>query len=414
MMSTPARKKTDMGNVCVVGGGPAGMMAAYAAAENGHTVTLYEKNEKLGKKLYLTGKGRCNLTNAAPIEDFFTSVVQGGAFLYSAFYTFDNTQLIQMLERFGMKTKTERGGRVFPLTDKSSDVIKALSKALKSVGARIKLGTKIDAVIINGGRVAGVKYCGECEAYDSVIIATGGLSYTSTGSTGDGYIFAKAAGHNISALYASLVGLDTSEDTTSLAGLTLKNVTLTLFENSRRVFREQGELLFTHTGISGPLVLSASALMGSKGPFEADIDLKPALDQKMLDQRLLRDFEEKSNKDFAGVLGGLVPSKLSALIADRSGIHLKQKAHSVTRVQRSSLCAVLKSLKFSITGKRPLEEAVVTRGGVDIKQIDPSTMQSRLCAGLYFAGEVIDVDALTGGYNLQIAFSTGYLAGTSC
>lgn len=403
-----------MADVCVVGGGPAGMMAAYAAAEKGHAVTLFEKNEKLGKKLYLTGKGRCNLTNAAPIEDFIGSVVRGGAFLYSAFYTLDNVRLLALLERFGLQTRTERGGRVFPATGKSSDVIKALAKALGSAGVRVKLRAPARSLVTDGGRAVGVVCGKERLSFDRVVIATGGLSYPSTGSTGAGYAFARAAGHTVGALSASLVGLDTVEDTKALAGLTLKNVALSLTAAARCVYRAQGELLFTHTGLSGPLVLSASAYLDDGAACEAVIDLKPALCAKTLDQRLLRDFSEKSNKEFANVLGGLVPAKLIGLVAARSGIPADRKAHSVTRAQRGALVAVLKALRFSVRGKRPLDEAVVTRGGVDLRQIDPSTMQSRLCAGLFFAGEVIDADALTGGYNLQIAFSTGYLAGASC
>lgn len=403
-----------MADVCVIGGGPAGMMAAYAAAQNGHAVTLFEKNEKLGKKLYLTGKGRCNVTNAAPVEDLISSVVQGGAFLYSAFYTFDNTALIELLSRFGLTTKTERGGRVFPVSDKSSDVIRTLGKALSSEGVRIRLHAKVEELLATDGRITGIVCGGECLNFDRVIVATGGLSYPSTGSTGDGYAFAKSAGHTVTDLSASLVGLETEEDTASLAGLTLKNIGFSLYGGKRCVYREQGELLFTHSGISGPLVLSASAHMDGDKPYKAVIDLKPALDEKILDQRLLRDFSEKSNKDFLNVLCGLVPLKLAPLIAQRARIPEELKAHSITREQRAALCHVLKGLSLIVRGKRPIAEAVITRGGVELLQIDPSTMQSRICEGLFFAGEVIDTDALTGGYNLQIAFSTGYLAGISC
>lgn len=403
-----------MGNVCVIGGGPAGMMAAYAAAENGHCVTLLEKNEKLGKKLYLTGKGRCNITNAVPIEDFFDSVVRGGAFLYSAFYTFDNTRLLQLLEQFGLAVKTERGGRIFPVSDKSSDVIKILSKALVSVGVCVKLNTKADSLVIDKGRIAGVNCGGKKLCFDSVVVATGGVSYPSTGSTGDGYIFAKAAGHNVTEPSASLVALDTNEDTVSLAGLTLKNIGFTLFKDGRRIYKDQGEMMFTHSGISGPLVLSASAYMDNKKGYSVSVDLKPALGEKTLDARILRDFAEQSNKQFQSVLKGLIPSALSPLISAQSGIPMNMPVHSITRASRSALCKALKQLVFSVRSKRPVQEAVITRGGVKLAQIDPSTMQSKMCKGLYFAGEVIDADALTGGYNLQIAFSTGYLAGASC
>ena len=402
-----------MAAVCVIGAGPAGMMAAYAAAQNGHQVTLIDKNEKLGKKLFLTGKGRCNITNAAPIEDFFDSVVHGGLFLYSAFYTFDNLQLIALLERFGLSTKTERGGRVFPESDKSSDVIKALTKALHEAGVRIRLKTKADALVFDDGRIAGVVCSGERMDFDRVVVATGGLSYPSTGSTGDGYAFAKAAGHTIAALSASLVGIETTQNVAELAGLTLKNVGFSLMQGKKRIYQDQGELLFTHTGLSGPLVLSASAYMNG-ADYTAVIDLKPALDAKTLDARLLRDFAEQSNKQFASILRGLVPGALIPLLTARCGIPADLPAHSITRGQRNVLCSELKALSFCVRGKRPIQEAVITRGGVDLAQIDPSTMQSRLCEGLFFAGEVIDADALTGGYNLQIAFSTGYLAGCSC
>lgn len=404
----------QMRDVCVIGGGPAGMMAAYAAAGRGHSVALFEKNKKLGKKLYITGKGRCNLTNAAPIEDFFGSVVHNGAFLYSAFYTFDNTKLIELLEGFGLAVKTERGGRVFPVSDKSSDVLKTLNKALDSANVKVKLKASVSEIIIKDGRVQGIICDGEERHFDSVIVATGGVSYPTTGSTGDGYTFAKLAGHMIETPVPSLVGLDTAEDLSEYAGITLKNVGFTLKKGKKQVYREQGELLITHTGLSGPLVLSASAYMDGDEGYTAIIDMKPALDEKTLDKRLLRDFTEKANKDFSNVLAGLVPAKLAPLIAAACGINIDKKAHSITREERASLCRALKSLALAVKGPRPIKEAVITRGGVDVRSIDPSTMQSRLCEGLYFAGEVIDVDALTGGYNLQIAFSTGYLAGSSC
>ncbi|MGE5495524.1 MAG: NAD(P)/FAD-dependent oxidoreductase [Burkholderiales bacterium] len=403
-----------MKRVCVIGGGPAGIMAAYAAAIAGKSTDLYERNEKLGKKLYLTGKGRCNITNAAPIEDFFDNVVSNGVFLYSALYTFDNAELINTLKKFGLETKVERGGRVFPVSDKSSDAIKALSKAVASAGANVHFGSKVQGLIINNKRVTGIKLGGKELYYDSVIVATGGLSYPSTGSTGDGYFFARQAGHTVIEPAASLVGVDTEEDVRSLAGLTLKNVSLTLTDGVKTVFKEQGELLFTHTGVSGPLVLSASAYIEDAKQYNMIIDLKPALDDKTLDARLLKDLREKSNKNFDNVLGGLLPAKLISYFAGVAGISPDKKAHSITKEERLKLARALKGLELSVKAKRPIEEAVITRGGVSVKEIDPSTMQSKLCGGLYFAGEVIDVDALTGGYNLQIAFSTGYLAGKSC
>lgn len=403
-----------MRRVCVIGGGPAGMMAALSAAQNGCCVTLIEKNEKLGKKLYITGKGRCNVTNAAPIEDFFRSVVKGGAFLYSAFDAFDNTQLMALLESFGLALKTERGGRVFPVSDKSSDVIKALGRALAAQNVQIRLNTAVSSLAVKDGRVTGVVCAGSELPFDSVIVATGGVSYPGTGSTGDGYAFARLAGHSVAPPEPTLVGLDTVQDMSGYAGLTLRNVGFALKKGKRAVYREQGELLITHTGLSGPLVLSASAYMDGDDGYTAVIDLKPALDEKTLDNRLLRDFTEKANRDFGNVLGGLVPVRLSPLIAAASGIPLDKKAHSITRGERGALCGTLKGLTLPVKGRRPVAEAVVTRGGVEVRGINPSTMQSKLCEGLSFAGEVIDVDALTGGYNLQIAFSTGFLAGLNC
>jgi hypothetical protein len=400
-----------MKRVFVVGGGPAGMMAALSAAASGKEATLFEKNEKLGKKLYLTGKGRCNITNAAPISDFFEHVVRGGLFLHSAFSALDNTALLELLGRYGLKTKTERGGRVFPESDKASDVSRALERALKDAGAHISLNTPVQEVIIENGRVIGVVASGGRRECDSVIVATGGLSYPSTGSTGDGYEFAKRAGHRVTSLSASLVALDTAEDVRELAGLTLKNVGFSLLRSGKALYRDQGELLFTHTGLSGPLVLSASVHIADGGEYEAEVDLKPALDEGALDKRLQRDITEKQNRDFANVLAGLEPGRLIPYIVRVTGVAADKKANAITRQERTALVRTLKGLRFHISGKRPIAEAVITRGGVDIKQIDPSTMQSRLCAGLYFAGEVIDADAYTGGFNLQIAFSTGYLAG---
>lgn len=403
-----------MKKICVIGGGPAGMMAAYAAALKGKNIYLFEKNEKLGKKLYLTGKGRCNITNAAPIEDFFDNVVSNGVFLYSAFYTFGNTQLLELLNNSGIETKVERGGRVFPVSDKSSDVIKALSGLLRSANVKVEFRSRVDEIIINNDRVAGIVSGGEEIQFDSVVLASGGLSYPSTGSTGDGYRFAKTAGHTVIQPRASLVSVDNVEDVSAMAGLTLKNVNMSLISKGKTIYREQGEMLFTHTGVSGPLVLSASAYMKDNESYEIVIDLKPALDMKTLDARLLRDFSGNSNKVFLNALGGLLPGKLIPLVAERSGIAPDKKVNSVTREERLKLAQTLKSLKIGVKGKRPIEEAVITRGGVNVKEIDPSTMQSKLCKGLFFAGEVIDVDALTGGYNLQIAFSTGYLAGLNC
>ncbi|MBT3318738.1 MAG: NAD(P)/FAD-dependent oxidoreductase [Clostridia bacterium] len=400
-----------MKNICVIGGGPAGMIAAYSAALNGHSVSLFEKNDKLGRKLYITGKGRCNITNDADISEFFDAVVTNSSFLYSAFYTFSNTQIIELLNSFGLQTKVERGGRVFPVSDKSSDVISALKKAMHSVNVNVKLNVVVQRLIIEDNRAVGIVADGKDMRFDSVIIATGGTSYPSTGSSGDGLDFAKSAGHTIKTPTASLVGLQTKEDVSALAGLTLKNVNLSLMQNNRNVYSQQGEMLFTHTGVSGPLALTASAYMDVGKAYTVLIDLKPALDEATLDKRLVRDFSERANQNFSNVLGGLLPGKLIDLVIAMTGIDADKKANSITKSERKLLLQTLKNLTLTINCKRPMKEAVITRGGVDVKEIDASTMQSKLCAGLYFAGEVIDVDALTGGYNLQIAYSTGFLAG---
>ena len=400
-----------MRRVFVIGGGPAGMMAALSASMSGKDTTLFEKNEKLGKKLYITGKGRCNLTNAAPISEFHEHVVHGGSFLYSAFYALSNDALIELLSRYGLSVKTERGGRVFPESDKSNDVNKALERALKDAGVNISLGASVERIVLESNKVTGIVAEGKRLECDSVIVATGGLSYPSTGSTGDGYEFARAAGHKVTSLSPSLVGLETCEDVSALAGLTLKNVELSLLRGKKTIYREQGEMLFTHTGISGPLVLSASAHMTGDDGYSVILDLKPALDEGMLDKRLQRDIAEKQNKDFANLMAGLEPARLVPYIIDLTGIAPEKKAHSITREERAALMRTLKAMPFAIRKKRPINEAVITRGGVDLKEINPSTMQSKLCEGLYFAGEVIDADAYTGGFNLQIAFSTGYLAG---
>ena len=403
-----------MKHIGIVGGGAAGMMAAYAAAGRGYRVSLFEKNEKLGKKIYITGKGRCNITNAAPIEDFFEKIVTHGSFLYSALYTFSNVQLVEMLRAYGLETQVERGGRVFPVSGKSSDVIRTLEKAVKQSGAVCLLNENVLDILIEKNCAVGLVCGGRSLFFDSVIIATGGRSYPATGSTGDGYTFAQRAGHKIIAPQPSLVAVDTTEDVSALAGLTLKNVTLTLMQGKHVVYKEQGEMLFTHTGVSGPMVLSASAYMNEEHEYKMIVDFKPALDGQTLDARLIRDFTEKSNKDFSNVLGGLLPAKMIPLIIANVGIDADKKAHSITREERKALMQALKAFPLTVKGKRPIDEAVVTRGGVDVGEVDPSTMQSRICSGLYFAGEVLDVDALTGGYNLQIAFSTGYLAGLSC
>ena len=403
--------------VVVIGAGPAGMMAAIHSASSGADVALYEKNEKIGKKLFITGKGRCNLTNASDIETVFANINRNPKFLFSAIYSFDNTAVMNMFEREDLRLKTERGNRVFPASDHSSDVIKALDGMLKRSGVNVNLNTEVSGLIVSDGVCTGIKLKNGNEIYaDKVIVATGGVSYPSTGSTGDGYRFARSVGHTLVPVSPSLIGLVCNEEwVRSLQGLSLKNVELKLYKGNKVIYEELGEMLFTHFGISGPLVLSASALIDSKDmencEISVSVDLKPGLDREALDKRLLRDFEKNINKNFGNSLNELLPSKLIDVIVKRSGIAPETKVNVVSRVERQRLCDLLKDLKITIDGFGPIEEAIITRGGISVKEINPSTMESKLCKNLYFAGEVIDVDAMTGGYNLQIAWSTGYLAG---
>ncbi len=394
----------------VIGGGPAGMMAAYTAASRGKKVCLIEKNSYLGKKLLITGKGRCNVTNSADIGDFIANTAVNPSFLYSAFYSFTNTDLTELLEANGLRLKTERGGRIFPVSDKASDVRDTLKRMTDKSGvhtlfaAADKLSTEKGAYVVHTDK-------GDIEAR-SVIIATGGVSYPGTGSTGDGYKFARAMGHSITEPKASLVPLVTEEKYVSeLMGLSLKNIAISLKKNGKEIYSDFGEMLFTHFGISGPVVLSASSHIRDGEAYSVSIDLKPALDFKTLDSRILRDFEENKNRDFANSLGALLPKKLIPVIVALSGIDPGCKVNSITREMRHGLVSLLKCMTLNIKGKRPVSEAIITSGGVNVKEISSSTMESKLSAGLFFAGEVIDVDAYTGGFNLQIAFSTGYLAG---
>jgi len=398
----------------VVGGGPAGMLAAAAAAQRGHEVTLVEKNEKLGKKLYITGKGRCNLTNAADFEAFFRNIPRNPKFLYSAFSAFGNADLIALVESLGVPLKKERGGRVFPVSDKSSDVISALARHLKNCGAQVALNTAVRSIDIKDGRVFGVRTEGGYLPCDAAVIATGGVSYPLTGSTGDGYAFARAAGHTVLPPKPALIPMVTKEDwPKALAGLTLKNVRLTAFSGKKAVFEEIGEMLFTHFGVSGPLVLSASSLVRQDDEVELSIDLKPGLTAQQLDARVLRDFAAYANKSVRNGMADLLPQRLIPVVLSEAGVEEEKHVHQITKEERAAIVGTLKALKLHVAGYRPIQEAIVTRGGVSVKEINPSTMESRLVKGLYFAGEVIDVDALTGGFNLQIAFSTGYLAGSS-
>ena len=396
--------------VAVIGAGAAGLIAAGRLAERGFLVNLIEKNRVPGKKLRITGKGRCNLTNDADISEFFQQIPRNSKFLYSAFYHFTNRDLMELIERLGVKLKVERGGRVFPVSDRAEDIV----AALRRYAGHKNVAWICDAAVSvceNFGQVTGVRL--RAKGFlpaDAVVIATGGLSYPQTGSTGDGYRFARECGHSVTELSASLVPLTTRE-TGLPAGLGLKNIAIHLIDSSKReVYEDFGELLFTHFGVSGPVVLSASAHMKEGERYTLSIDLKPALEEKTLDARILRDFSALANKDFHNALSGLLPQALIPLMVERSGIPADKKVNQITREERERLCRALKGLTLEITGKRPIQEAVVTSGGVSTKEIDPSTMESKKVSGLYFAGEVIDVDAYTGGYNLQIAFSTGYLA----
>ncbi|MBQ4052246.1 MAG: NAD(P)/FAD-dependent oxidoreductase [Clostridia bacterium] len=401
-----------MKNIVVVGGGPAGMMAAYAAAKNGARVTLLEQNRILGRKLLITGKGRCNVTNFSSEDELITQVVHNPKFLYSAFSSFNAYDAYAFFEEQGVPLKIERGNRVFPISDRAVDVRDGLVKSLKSVGVRIVFD-KIVKIEVSPFKLVGEQGNYTC---DRLILATGGCSYPLTGSTGDGYRFAAAAGHRVLEAAPALVALVENGNTCcKMAGLSLKNVNLTLFScKGKKLYSDFGEMLFTHQGISGPLVLSASSYATKNDfPCTAEVDLKPALTEEMLDKRLVRDFEEFVNRDFRNALEKLLPKKMIPVVIEQSEIPATLKVHQITREQRLRLLRVIKHFKVQISGKAGFEEAIITAGGVDVSQVDPRTMESKLCAGLYFAGELLNVDALTGGYNLQIAYSTGYLAGVS-
>ena len=408
-----------MANVIVVGGGAAGMMAAYAAGMCGHTVTLLEKNEKLGKKIYITGKGRCNFTNACDIEVFFKNIVTNPKFLYSSLYTFGPEAMIDFIEMHGTPTKIERGNRAFPLSDHASDITKALEKALKEYNVKIKLHSEVKDILIDDGKVSGVVLTdGSSMSCDHVIVATGGISYRTTGSTGDGLKWAKKAGLNVTDLRPALVPLNTKEEyIPTMQGLALKNVSLTIFDGKKKLYDSFGEMLFTHFGVTGPLVLSASSIIGktlqNRGSLNAFIDLKPALSKEDLENRILRDFNENMNKHLSSVLRGLLPSSMVPVFIELLDFDDQRQINSVTKEERAKLISLLKAFPFTITGLRDYNEAIVTQGGVSVKDIDPSTLKCKNINGLSFVGEVLDLDAFTGGFNLQIAWSTGYLAGLS-
>ena len=405
-----------MSNVIVIGGGAAGMFAAYHAADVGHKVTLFEQNEKLGKKIYITGKGRCNLTNASDMEVLFQNVMSNRKFLYSAFYACDNHRVLDFFHSYGLETKTERGNRVFPVSDRSSDVIATLQKALKQKGVEVWLRTRVLRLLVEDMQVKGVQLQNGKEVYaDHVIVATGGISYPSTGATGDGYLFAKETGHKVVECTPALVPFNVEENWCGrLQGLSLRNISIKIFKEKKKLYEEFGELLFTHFGVSGPVILSASSAIRAadlKEKLTLYIDLKPALDPEQLDKRVLRDFEEAKNKQFKNSITHLLPAKLVPVMIELSQIDPDKKVNEISKEERQRLVALLKQLPLTITGTRGWNEAIITRGGVSVKDIDPSNMNSKHISNLSFCGEVLDLDAMTGGYNLQIAWSTGYLAG---
>lgn len=446
-----------MSKVIVVGGGASGMMAAVAAAMKGSEVHLFEKNEKLGKKIYITGKGRCNLTNACDVEELFEAVLTDYRFLYSGFYGFSNHQTMAFFEECGVPLKIERGNRVFPVSDRSSDVIGALKSKLRENGVKVYLNTKVEELlfdneyedenslkdvkgklkdetvtkddnekvrdengVIEGKRkkVKGVKLESGKEVYGNVcIVATGGLAYPLTGSTGDGYKFAKEVGHNITELFPGLVPMEAKESyVKELQGLSLRNVCVKVFDNEKILYEEFGEMLFTHYGVSGPIVLSASSVVGSvlrTKELTMEIDLKPALTLAQLDQRVLREFSDFTNRQFKNAINSLFPTKIIPTMIELSKIHPSKLVNIITKEERQQFVKLIKAFPVTITRLRPFKEAIITRGGIDTSEINPSTMESKLATGLYFVGEVLDLDAVTGGFNLQIAWSTGYLAGNN-
>ncbi len=403
--------------IYVVGGGPAGVIAAAQAAYAGNDVTLIEKNEKLFKKLFITGKGRCNVTNACDIEDFFENISRNSSFCYSAIYTFSPDNVMDLIADNGTPLKTERGKRVFPVSDKSSDIIKAFEKYLKNSGAKVLLNTKFEDVIVSENKITGIKYNGRVYSCDKVILALGGASYISTGSDGAWKSKIENLGHRVEDFIPSLIPFTTSEKwVKDLQGLSLKNVTLKAEYNGRALYQELGEMLFTHFGISGPLVLTLSSKLKQYdfSKLKITIDLKPGLTFEQLDQRILRDFKEAGNKTVKNAMVKLLPSRLISAVLFVSEIDENKNVNQLKQEERQRLVKTLKALNISVDGLRPINEAIITRGGINVKEIDPSTMESKIIKDLYFAGEMIDIDAVTGGFNIQLALSTGYLAGTSC
>ena len=416
-MTSMTKKETDARRIAVIGAGAAGMMAAVTAAEAGADVTLFERNDRVGKKLRITGKGRCNVTNNCDNNEFLSNVPTNPRFLYASLSRFSTADTMAFFEGAGVPLKTERGKRVFPISDRAADIVSAMEKKCREAGVTI-VHRRVRGLIIEEGRVCGLRYGESEEAFDAVIVCTGGRSYSMTGSDGDGYRFATEAGHTVTPLYPSLVPLVAEGKLcASLQGLSLKNVSLSIVDKAsgKEVYSDFGEMMFTHFGLTGPMILSASAHIpdAPSGRYEARINLKPALDEKTLDARIISDFNKYANKDFLNALSDLLPQKLIPVAISLSGIDERKKVNSITKEERHTLVDVIRCLRISISGFRPINEAIVTKGGVAVKEISPKTMESKLCRGLYFAGEVIDVDAYTGGFNLQIAFSTGVLAGES-
>ncbi|MGN0153799.1 MAG: NAD(P)/FAD-dependent oxidoreductase [Lachnospiraceae bacterium] len=407
-----------MAKVIVIGGGAAGMMAAIFAGRNGKKVTLIEQNEKLGKKLFITGKGRCNFTNACDTEDLFGNVVTNPKFLYSAFYSFSNQMVMDFFEEIGLPYKVERGNRVFPVSDHSSDVIKVLEKELKKQKVEILLNTKVKTLVIENTICKGVELSDNKKLYaDSVVVATGGVSYPRTGACRDGYSFARHAGHTVTDIQPSLVPFELKDSCCKdLMGISLKNVSASIYADGKKVYSDFGEMLFTHFGVSGPIIIKASAYIHKylEKTLTLNIDLKSALDEKQLDERILKDFKLFQNKQLKNSLDKLLLRALIPVVIEKSGLDGEKKVNEMTKEERKTLGYMIKNLPFTITGLRGWDEAIITKGGVKVKEIDPGTMESKITGGLYFAGEVLDLDALTGGFNLQIAWSTGYLAGISC
>ena len=401
--------------VIIIGGGPAGMLASISASKQGNDVTILEKMNSLGKKLCITGKGRCNITSSLPIEDFIKNIPGNGKFLYSAFQNFTNLDIIELLEKQGLKTKEERGNRVFPVTDRASDVLDALIKNMKKHNIKILTNTKAEKILVEDNNVVGVVANSVTYKANKVILATGGKSYPLTGSTGDGYIMAKELGHSITEIKPSLVALRANNKyiyiCKKLQGLSLRNVGIKFIKNNKEIYNDFGEMLFTHFGVSGPTILSGSAhlVRNNIENTKLVIDLKPALSEERLDERILRDFEAEKNKQFKNSLDNLLPKKMIPVIVEILGID--KKVNEITKEERMRLVTLLKNFEIEVSGFRPVEEAIITAGGIQVKEINPKTMESKLVKGLYFAGEIIDVDAYTGGFNLQIAYSTGYTAG---